>query len=155
MTDDSDYDSDDFGKERLFSAVRVMSSGAIREKTEVQARPATAPQDRPGAVSGASDDAGSGGRGPGGVQRASLSSMKSEARRDAATAVQDRPGAVSTEHVSLAGRNNQQRPSHAGRAKQGHHGRHSWRASVASATRTQQVKYTAGQTDVLDLTSFD
>jgi hypothetical protein len=45
----SDEDDDD-KTEFLFSAVRV-SSGGDREKTEDQARPVTAAQDRPGAVS--------------------------------------------------------------------------------------------------------
>ena len=116
---------DDDKTEFLFSAVRV-SSGGDREKTEDQARPVTAAQDRPGAVSvrksrpgrAAGSAAGSGGLGPGGVQLA-LVVTKSEVQGEPATAMQERPGAVSIDtNVSLAGRNKQQYVSLAGRNKQ-------------------------------------
>ncbi|MDR3740826.1 MAG: hypothetical protein P4L40_17560, partial [Terracidiphilus sp.] len=99
---------------------------ASDKKTEEQAGPATAAQDRPGAVSvrkprqgrAADGAAGSSSLGLAGVQRASTQTNSGVQRDDAGTAVRDQPGAVSTEHVSLAGRHKQQRPSSAGRANQ-------------------------------------
>jgi hypothetical protein len=126
----------------LFSAVRVCS-GSGPDKTEDQARPVTAARDRPGAVSvrksrpgraTAEDDAGSGGRGPRDVQRAS-SPTKSEAQSGTATAARDRPGAVSvdTTNVSLAGRTKQQRAP-----TKSHHGGHAWPARVGAAPRAKE-----------------
>ena len=106
--------------------MRCVSSGGVCEKTEDQARPVTAAQDWPGAMSvrqsrpgrAAGSAAGSGGLGPGGVQLA-LVVTKSEVQGEPATAMQERPGAVSIDtNVSLAGRNKQQYVSLAGRNKQ-------------------------------------
>jgi len=126
FTDSSE--DDDWGCGRACSAVRSVSSDYTREKTEAQTGPATAAQDRPGAVSvrksrqgrAAGDAAGNNG----GVQLASTR-INSDVQRDTAgTTVRDQPGAVSTKHVSLAGRHKQQRPSSARRAaaKQGQRG---------------------------------
>ena len=144
---DSDDDGDWRGGAVAFSAVRVSSGGCrdTKTKTEAQARPATAAQDRPGAVSvrksrpsgrAADGDASSCGLGPAGKQRTSTPT-KSEVQLSAATAVQERAGPVSND-VLLAGRAKQQWAP-----ELGHQGGHAWCATVGPESRQQgEIKVT-------------